>query len=322
MQDTEPATDEILKGAYSAEEFADNIEDMRENGLPRGESIGWRVLDRYYSVPRGQWTVLTGFSGAGKSTWLDNVMVQMAEGKGWKFLVCSPENQPIQRHIVSLMEIYSGRKFGKPTPRYPTLKENAYMSDDEYKRAYEFVCKHFCFINPPETDFTVAGIISIAGEVYENQFQFDGMVLDPWNEIEHKRPSGTTETDYISSVIQQFRNFTRQLNIHFWFVAHPTKPTRIALKFQKSELSDDDRKPVYQRCTLFDISGSANWKNKCDFGVIVHRDMSDTSSPSVIEIQKVRFRENGELGEVPLFYDLLCNRFVESWDDLLFNKLR
>src|SRR5687767_12226896 len=115
-------SDEILKGAYSAEEFADDIEEMRELGLPRGETIGWRTLDPYYTVPKGQWSVVTGFSSSGKSTWLDNVFVQLARNKGWKFLICSPENQPIKRHIGGLMEIYSGRKFGRPPESSTNIK--------------------------------------------------------------------------------------------------------------------------------------------------------------------------------------------------------
>lgn len=310
-------SDEILKGAYGAELFADDIEDMRENGLPRGESLGWNNFDPYYTVPRGQWTVVTGLSGSGKSTFLDNCFVKLAERKGWKFLICSPENQPIKRHIASLMEIYSGKKFGRRSHLYPTHPDEWYMSDDEFRQSFKFVDQHFKFINPPDTDFTVDGIIAIAGEVYK-QFVFDGMVLDPYNEIEHRRPSGMNETDYVSTVLQKFRNFARQLNIHFWFVAHPAKPTKIALK-AVSDITEEIRKPVYNRITLFDISGSANWKNKCDFGLVVHRD-PEGRGPSTIEVQKVRFRENGTLGEVPMYYDFLNNRFVEHHHELLFNQ--
>lgn len=311
---------EILKGAYSAELYADDIDDLWKHGVPRGTSIGWRLLDAYYTVPRGQWTVMTGFSGSGKSTFLDNVYVQLAKNHGWKFLICSPENQPIRRHIAGLMEIYAGRKFGKYDAQHPTGRETWFMTEAEYKQAYAFVCEHFYFINPPDTDFTVDGIIAIAGEVYDNHFKFDGMVLDPYNEIEHKRPAGLSETEYISTVLAKFRQFTRQLDIHFWFVAHPTKPVRLSVRFQADELDDAAKKPKYQRATLFDISGSANWKNKCDFGLIVHRDMSDKVAPSIIEVEKVRFRENGGMGEVPMFYDYLCNRFVEHYDELLFHK--
>lgn len=311
---------EVLKGAYSAELYADDIDDMRINGIGRGESIGWAGLEQYYTVPKGQWTVVTGFSGSGKSTWLDNVYVQLAKNKGWKFLICSPENQPIRRHIAGLMEIYAGRKFGTYDVTAPQYKEKWFMTPQEYREAFAFVCKHFYFINPPDTEFTVDGIIGIAQEVADNHFQFDGMVLDPYNEIEHKRPMGMSETEYISTVLQKFRNFARRLDIHFWFVAHPTKPVRLQVKYSAEEVDESIRKPVYQRATLFDISGSANWKNKCDFGLIVHRDMNDKTAPSIIEVEKVRFRENGGMGEVGMYYDYLCNRFVEHYDELLFHK--
>lgn len=310
-------SEEILKGAYNAEEFADDIEAMRANGLPRGEFAGWEILDKYYTVPKGQWTVLTGFSGSGKSTFLDNVMVNLAKNSHWKFLVCSPENQPIQRHIASLMEIFSGRKFGTPAQGGVA---STYMTDEQHREAYAFVCRYFYFINPPETEFTIEGIIAMADEVHDHHFPFDGMVLDPYNEIEHKRPAGMNESDYVSTVIQKFRNFARRRNIHFWFVAHPTKPVRMSIKYQASELELASKKPVYQKATLFDISGSSHWKSKCDFGLIVHRDMTDTRSPSLIEIEKVRFREQGDWGEVPLYYDFLCNRFVERPEELLFNQ--
>lgn len=314
------ADDIILKGAYSAEEFADDIEEMREHGLPRGVTTGWVSLDKHYSVAKGYWTVVTGFSSSGKSTWLDNLLVNIAKEHNWKFLICSPENQPIQRHIASLMEIYAGKKFGKPGANYPNVPASAFMTDAEHKEAYKFIVDHFQFIDPPDVDFTVQGIIALAEKVRET-FVFDGMVLDPYNEIEHKRPSGTSETDYISWVIKQFRMFTQRHKIHFWFVAHPTKPNRISLKYNVADV-EDAKKPVYQKATLFDISGSANWKSKCDFGLIVHRDRSEVAAPNIIEIEKVRFRESGSEGEVAMFYDSFCNRFVVEREELLWNRGR
>jgi twinkle protein len=219
------------------------------------------------------------------------------------------------------MEIHAGRKFGKPETQERYVNPAAFMSEEEHRAAYAFVCKHFYFINPPETQFTVDGIIAIADKVYNEFFKFDGFVLDPYNEIEHRRPAGMNETDYVSTVIQKFRNQNRRWNSHFWFVAHPTKPNKLSVRYSATDLTDADRKPVYQRITLFDISGSAHWKSKCDFGIIVHRDMNDNSAPSVIEVEKVRFRENGMRGEAGLYYDYLNNRFVQHYGDLLYGKL-
>lgn len=313
---------EVLKGAYSAEEFADEIDELRVTGLVPGASLGWKTLEPYYTIPKGQWSVITGLSSSGKSTWLDNCFVRLAQLHGWKFLICSPENQPVKRHIAGLMEIVAGRKFGVPNLQFPNIPSGAYMTEEEHRHAYAFVCKHFYFINPPETEFTVDGIKAIGEKVWEDEFRFDGMVLDPYNEIEHKRPRGMNETDYIATVIHTFRNFARKLDIHFWFVAHPTKPVRKSIRYNKGEITAADRKPVYDAITLFDISGSSNWKSQADFGAIVHRDLGDTTAPSIIEIEKVRFRENGSIGQVPMYYDYLCNRFVEDWNDLLFHRVR
>ncbi len=316
--------DEILKGAYSAEEFADEIDALRLTGLLPGASIGWKAFDGIYSVPKGQWSVVTGLSSSGKSTWLDNVFVQLAKLHDWKFLVISPENQPVKIHIAGLMEIVAGRKFGLPNLEvFPNIPTGAYMTDQEHREAYAFICDHFYFVNPPDTEFTVEGIRAIAEKVWEDHFQFDGMILDPYNEIEHKRPKGMNETDYIATVIHVFRTLARKLDMHFWFVAHPTKPARKIIRYNKGEIGQEDRKPVYDSITLFDISGSAHWKSKCDFGLIVHRDLSDNTNPSIIEVEKIRHRHNGTQGrEVPMYYDYLCNRFVENWDELLFHKVR
>ena len=310
--------DKILKGAYSAEEFADAIELMREQGMPRGVSTGWPELDQYYAIPKGQWTLVTGFSHTGKSTWIDNLLTNIAKAEHWKFLICSPENQPIERHIASLMEVYSGKKFGRPSELYPNTHERAFMTEEEHREAYKFVVDHFYFVDPPDVEFTVEGIMNIANMVRET-FDFDGMVIDPYNEVEHKRPAGMSETDYISWALTQFRRFVRQTNIHLWFVAHPVKPTRLSVKFSSNEL-EDAKRPMYQRCSLFDTAGAAHWKSKADFGIVIHRDMQDTSTPTVIEVQKVRFRENGKLGEVSMYYDYLCNRFVSDYTDLLWNR--
>lgn len=316
VENSEP----LIEGVYDVEDMLDELWDMHEHGLPVGHSTGWPSFDDHYRVPRQQWSLVTGLSSSGKSTWLDNLLVNLAVNEGWKFLIASPENQPSKRHVASLMEIFTGKKFGKPSPDYPTITQKYFMTDDEFKSGTRFVKKYFNFVHPPETRFTVPGINALAMEVKTHQFNFDGWVIDPYNEIEHKRPSGMNEHEYISWVISEFREQNKRMNTHLWFVAHPTKPVRMSIKHVETE---ESKKPVYQKITLFDTSGAAHWKNKCDFGIIVHRDLSDNSKPAMIEIEKVRFREQGRQGvELPLYYDFLNNRYVEKMGDLLFNKLR
>jgi twinkle protein len=62
--------------------------------------------------------------------------------------------------------------------------------------------------------------------------------------------------------------------------------------------------------TLYDISGSANWANKADHGLAVHRDSLDF--PLVgIYVHKIRFMWVGKPGKVELQYDRMTGRYSE-----------
>jgi twinkle protein len=55
--------------------------------------------------------------------------------------------------------------------------------------------------------------------------------------------------------------------------------------------------------TLYDISGSAHFRNKCDHGIVLSRPNPDQPTVS-IQVQKSRDQEKmGELGEVSLTWD-------------------
>src|SRR3546814_13516349 len=52
------------------------------------------------------------------------------------------------------------------------------------------------------------------------------IILDPWNELEHKRGRDETTTEYIGRAIRKVKAFAKRYNVAFWIVAHPTKPQK------------------------------------------------------------------------------------------------
>lgn len=60
--------------------------------------------------------------------------------------------------------------------------------------------------------------------------------------------------------------------------------------------------------TLYDISGSANFFNKADFGIVVHRDRDNNIVE--VHIQKVKFRHLGEPGLALFKYNINNGRYV------------
>ena len=120
------------------------------------------------------------------------------------------------------------------------------------------------------------------------------IVLDPWNEIEHKRRNGENETDYISRCLRAVKRFAKQYDVAFWIIAHPTKPQEGHKKIPG----------------LYDISGSANWANKADYGLTYHRPDPNENRANIL-VTKVRMGLPGKKGMVTVQYDFRTSEFVE-----------
>jgi twinkle protein len=227
----------------------------------------------------------------GKSAVLDAMLVNLALQHGWRFTVCSPENQPLQRHAAALMEIWAGQAFSRGS----VLR----MDKETKDAAKTWLAQHFTFILPDEADCTLPGILDLVGQV-KDQHTIDGVVIDPWNELEHRRPAGMSETEYTSQALSKMRRFARFEDVHLWLVAHPTK------------LQKDVKLGTYPVPTLYDISGSAHFRNKADMGLSVWRDVSNERSATEIHVQKVRFRECGRIGNAGLYFDRDTGRYSEQ----------
>jgi hypothetical protein len=283
----QPQTDaDGSTGIYRVSDLRSNLYKLYEKGRQGGEYPGWEGLAKLYTVKRRQFTVATGIPGAGKSAFLDNLLINLAVRSKWKFAVCSVENQPLEDHLSVLLEIYTGQPFNDgPTPR---------MDGRTIDRALEFFDEHFVFVLPDENKRTLEGIIELV-----NQLQVDGVLVDPWNELEHRRPPQMTETEYVSQALSKMRHQARTHDQHWWLVAHPTK------------LQKDKNSGKYLVPTLYDIAGSAHFRNKCDFGLVVWRD-TEENAPTTVFVQKVRFRWCGKLGQCDLYFDRLTGRFSED----------
>ena len=60
--------------------------------------------------------------------------------------------------------------------------------------------------------------------------------------------------------------------------------------------------------TMYDISGSAAFFNKADFGIAIERDRA--RGVTRVHVQKVKFRHLGQPGVASFQYNTCCGRFV------------
>ena len=156
---------------------------------------------------------------------------------------------------------------------------------------------HFLFVLPDENHQTIKRVLEI-GEGLVKSHGIDCLVIDPWNELDQTRQAGMTETEFVSATLGKLRRMARSLNIHIFVVAHPAKMYR-------------DKDGKYPIPTPYDISGSAHFRNKADNCLTVWRDIAEDDAPTKIYIQKIRFREVGKVGVVPLYYDKVTGRYID-----------
>jgi twinkle protein len=282
------AKDLPIEGLFEVNDFRRKVISLHSDGLSRGVSTGWKSLDSHYTILPGQWTVITGTPGTGKSEFLDALMINLILNHGWKFGVCSMENLPVEFHLAKLLEKLNGMPFFEG----PNRRMDKLSVDD----GLDILNSHIKFILPETDAFTVNGIISKARAAVE-RWGINGLIIDPWNELEHNYKSN--ETKYIGDSLTKLRRFARTTDCHVWIVAHPTK-------LQKGL---DGR---YGVATLYDISGSANWFNKADCGISLWRDTSDNSVPVQIHVQKIRFQKQvGRPGMEELRYNPINGRYSD-----------
>ncbi len=275
-----------VEGAYSASEFFAEVREHYEHGRKPTISTGWKAVDEFYTVLPGEWTLVTGVPGHGKSEWLDALTLNLARSCGWRFAVYSAENMPVSEHIEKLME----KIVGRPFDRGPTQR----ISPTELDMAETFLEQHYTFLLPdsptPETLIDQCrALVKTRG--------VNGIVLDPWNEIEHNYGDTTTETKYISETLSKFRKFARSHDVHVWIVAHP----RMLMPRK-----DSDREPIP---TPYQIAGSAHWNNKADNIVTIWRDRASDTQEVEVHVQKVRKKRVGRVGMATLRYDRVTGRY-------------
>jgi twinkle protein len=290
-----------VSGIVTVDMLSAAIDHIYEHGMAPGLSTGWQSLDRHYTIRAGEVSIVTGVPSHGKSTWLSALVVNLATLHAWRFALFSPENYPLERYSALLLEAYLGLPF----------TGQLRMTRDELTEAKAWLQEHVSFLLPEDETPTIATLLALARvQVYRQGIK--GLVLDPWNEIEHSRPPGQTETEYISQTLTAIRRFARLHGVHVWVVAHPTK----LHKAEKGEYAG-----LYPPPTPYDISGSAHFRNKADACITVWRDLESPDHLVEVHVQKIRFREIGTPGKVELLYRPSCSRFLESpsvqraWDE-------
>lgn len=282
-----------IEGVFTVSDFEQSLDALFEFGMQKGVTIGHDCFDRLCSFETKRLCVVTGIPGSGKSEFIDEIAERLNMRYGWRFAYFSPENAPLAYHASKLIEKFTGKRFNKQNLGY-----------GEYKQVKEHLEQSFYFI-APHNDFRLDTILEKAKFLVRRK-GIKALVIDPYNRLEDES-TGQNETKYISKQLDRLTNFAQQNDLLVILMAHPTKLSK-------------NKDGVVEAPTLYDISGSANFYNKADFGIVVHRNRIEEMTE--VHVQKVKFRHLGECGTALFKYNLNNGRYTPytngiepNWDN-------
>ena len=276
----ENAQEVKLEGIFTVSDFEQSLDALFERGMQKGVTIGHENFDRLCSFETKRLCIVTGIPGSGKSEFIDEIAERLNLRYGWKFAYFSPENAPLAYHASKLIEKFTGKHFNKQ-----------YLTFGEYRQVKEHLEDNFFFISPSES-YKVDTILERAKFLVRRR-GIKALVIDPYNRLESEQ-GRKNETQYISELLDRLTNFAQQNDILIILMAHPTKQPR-------------NKDGVIEAPTLYDISGSANFFNKADFGIVVHRNRIQNNVE--VHVQKVKFKHLGECGTALFHYNINNGRY-------------
>ena len=270
-----------VKGLYTIDDFPERPElTAWPTGIEALNDNHDHTRPSLYIVP-GTLTVFTGHANMGKSTVMNCVIANLLK-MGVPTLVASFETdvKPILRDGIRAALLGIGP--------HELRTADTRSCDELMRERMRIITQSVDEDEEMDLDFFL--------DLCRVSVQRDGtrvVILDPWNEIEHKTRHGESETVYIGRALRAIKRFAKVYDVAFWIVAHPTKPFEGKVRMPR----------------LLDISGSANWANKADFGLSYHRGENNIAD---LCVTKVRMGYPGRRGNVKVTYDFRESRFVEA----------
>lgn len=283
-----------LEGIFTVSDFEQSLDALFEHGMQKGVTIGHENFDRLLSFETKRLCVVTGIPGSGKSEFIDEIAERLNMRYGWRFAYFSPENAPLAYHASKLIEKFTGKHFDKQ-----------HLTFGEYKQVKQHLETDFFFIAPKD-DYRLDTILERAKFLVRRK-GIKAVVIDPYNRLEDES-DGQNETKYISKMLDKLTNFAQQNDVLIILMAHPTKMAK-------------NKDGEIEAPTLYDISGSAHFNNKADFGIVVHRNRIENTVE--VHIKKVKFKHLGECGTALFKYNMNNGRYSPhtngkepTWDNV------
>ena len=262
-----------VSGTFTINDLIDGVYDLYDNGLPdtlTPRSTYFGNIPQIFSVMRGHLVVATGIPSHGKSAFVDWYVLNLLNEQGLKASWYTPEHSPMRLYATHLIEKVIGKNFWKD-------KGNGRITRDDIERYREWAKDKIYLTSPSSDDDPTWDWLIDKFKEQMYSYGIDIFVIDAFNKV--ILPNGN-KLDEINKVLTKLTSFAQTNNVVIFLVAHPTK-------MRKKEGTQ-----VYEKPTLYDVSGSADFYNQTHDGFRVYRywDNPDSGDQGHVEFTNLKVK--------------------------------
>lgn len=285
-----------VSGTFTALDLKEKLFELYNTGLPptiQLKNPTFARLNKIYKSMFGQLTVGTGIPSHGKSNFTEWLVLNYLIENDYKASFFSPEHMPLELHQSTFVQKVIGKNYFHDVDGIPRV------SRSEIDQYIEWA-KEKLYLTCPENG-RFANWDWIFEKFNEQLFIFgvNIFVIDAWNKVEHTGNRSNIEN--INHVLSRLTQFAQANNVLIILIVHPTK-------MQKEN-------GIYARPTLYDCSGSADFRNQTHCGYSIYRYFQDENNDghTVFTNLKTKYTFQGEIGaEVEFYYHAPSGRYYDK----------
>lgn len=288
-----------VSGTFTVNDLHQDILKLHRNGLPETIKISnecfkggtnEKDFNEVFSVMRGHVCTITGIPSHGKSNFSEWYGLNISNDNDMKLSFFSPEHSPMALHQTNFIQKAVGKPF------FNSVEGVARVTEEDIER-YKTWANEKIYLTGSDNGKTPTWTWLL--EKFEEQmysFGVDVFFVDAFNKV--KLPKGNKK-DEIDNVLTELTSFAQRNNVIIFLVAHPTK-------MQKGDNG------LYNVPTLYDVSGSSDFRNQTHDGFVVYRYFDTVNEEGYTRFTnlKTKMSFQGEIGSgFDFSYDIPTGRY-------------
>lgn len=282
-----------VSGTFTSEDLLEKMVDLYNSGLPNCLTLkngAISCLNSIFKLMYGHLCVGTGIPSHGKSNFTEWLVLNYVLENEIKASFFSPEHQPLELHYSTFVQKIIGKNY------FFDIDDTPRCSKIELMQFHQWANQKLYLTSPDAGDFATWDWLFDKFREQIFTFGINIFVVDAWNKVEHT--GNRSERENISRTLSRLTQFAQQNNVLIILIAHPTKMKRL-------------ENGSYEAPTLYDVSGSADFRNQTHDGFCIYRFFGDDSYTSFTNL-KTKYTFQGDIGKsIDFDYHKPSGRYYE-----------